>query len=263
MARPDQHPHRPALVGLGCALAVAAFLALTPTRAAADDVSPPAATTTVPAATDPAPTESLPTPDRAPTPDKAASTPKKTPASKPAVKPAVTPVVHATTPTHAASPQSTGRTVTPPVQTPTRAVVPVRVVPQVTHQTTVRPKAPTTHRAVHKTVRHPVAPKAKPTPAVKHRAHPTVNAPVPLPAVLPTEPAEVAAKAATPLLGLTLLVLGIVAILLLGLAAAPVGVLRSPAIVWLALRGRPVLGAVGFSLLSAVVILYLLTETGA
>ena len=69
-----------------------------------------------------------------------------------------------------------------------------------------------------------------------------------------------APKGATPLLGLTLLVLGLVAVVLLGLAAAPVSVLRSPAIVWLALRGRPVLGAVGFSLLSAVVILYLLTE---
>jgi hypothetical protein len=60
-----------------------------------------------------------------------------------------------------------------------------------------------------------------------------------------------------------LILLGLAAVALLALAAAPVKAIRAPAVAWLILRARPVLGAVGFSLLGTVVIVYLLTQTGA
>jgi hypothetical protein len=253
MARLAQLSRRPAIVGLGCALAVAALLAVSATPAAADDVSPPATT-----ATDTVPSEPIPTPDRAPAPTKA-PTPKQAP------KPTTT-ATHTTKPVSQPSPVRTP--VTPqPVQTPVRPVAPITaIVPAVRPRPAVpRAKSPPARRTVHRETRPRAAPTTKPQPAVKRHAPVAVYTPPPLPALLHTAPARAVASASAskPAIRLILLMLGLMAVGFLALAAAPVSIIRTPAVVRLALRGRPVLGAVGLSLLGAVVILYLLTKAGA
>ena len=123
-----------------------------------------------------------------------------------------------------------------------------------THHTAAR-KTHRAHKKRTRTVHKTVTVKA-PTPA--HVAS-SVKRELPAAAVKPASVAgSVHAASSGSMRRLTLITLIVLAAFSLGLASVPLSTLRRPGAVPLALRMRPILGAVGVSLLGAVAVIYLL-----
>ncbi len=249
---------RRALLAAVAALALAGFGAATAAAGPLDDPTPTTpVTTTPPPDTTPAPT---PTPDRAPP----ATKPKPpvhhvTTTSKPAAAP--TTVTHRTAPVQPVykAPVYKAPVYTPPAYTPSQPTAPAIAPSSHTSHTTTKPakrkRAAVHHvkaRAKKHAPAHPAATPTQPVRAIPKREFPS------LPISLVAGARSVATPSAKHLADLTVLALLSLAACFLAAAALPLNAFRSPRLVPAALRLRPTFGAVGFSLLAAGALIYLL-----